>query len=410
MAEAAEEEAMVEVEEEEGDWTDLFAEVDGGAVASEGAAEARTGEDELAGVADPFDAEGDGNAQEGTTVDSGEAAGGGGAAGGGADDDAWLKEEGVYKGIVYKVGGTTGNMLILCAKISTYYGQDAVILNWEFPDVKLKDRLSFDVVPRAGQRPQATNVKVTGHCADFDDGKGKGKGKEKGKGKDKGGGKGGGKGKGKSDIYYAGIVKATTAETPKGQVILDCPRVNELFGADAWFPVGEWPEGLLKGGVVVFTVRENGEVGTAPRAMHVARLQVSPVLVRKELAEEAAAVAAAAAAAPRRRGGGGNWRQRGESAAAAVPAAVAGAELRKRKSSGSDASDVPRKLARARPPALRATSAWTTWPRAFSSSLSAKDLQVLSSAGDSAQPWARRALGSRRLDAGSSSSNSSSSS
>mmetsp|Transcript_15395 Transcript_15395/g.42425 ORF Transcript_15395/g.42425 Transcript_15395/m.42425 type:complete len:190 (-) Transcript_15395:34-603(-) len=119
---------------------------------------------------------------------------------------------------------------------------------------------------------------------------------KKGFGKGKGRKGGGGKGKGKSDIYYAGIVKATTAETPKGQVILDCPRVNELFGADAWFPVGEWPEGLLKGGVVVFTVRENGEVGTAPRAMHVARLQVSPVLVRKELAEEAAAVAAAAAA------------------------------------------------------------------------------------------------------------------
>jgi len=97
-------------------------------------------------------------------------------------------------------------------------------------------------------------------------------------------------------------------------------------------------------------------------------------------ASVASAVAAAAAAAPRRRGGGVNWRQRGESAAAAVPAAVAGPELRKRKSSGTDASGVPRKLERARPPALRAKSAWSTWPRAFSSSLSAKDLQVLSSA------------------------------
>lgn len=237
-----------------------------------------------------------------------------------ASNSARLGFEGAFfKGIVYQVGGKTGNSLVKNYRVLERFGQEAVIIKAHFPDVNLHDRVLFEVTEREGQRPLATNVKVIGHCDNWVEeraakgakgknkaGKGThaatvvrggrakgatkgGKVSVKGKGKTKGGtsalvsGKGlqGAKAKGKgklvgkacADLYFAGIASMPDQEGGRQRCTIACEQVQELYGCDAWFPLEEKPPGLASGGLVTFTVpRRGAEVGTSPRARFVAKL------------------------------------------------------------------------------------------------------------------------------------------
>jgi len=281
-------------------WPDAWA--DEGEVAEDGAAEGVVYEDGDAGYEEEAAIEGVAEAQGGEEYEDGdievvpeeyeEAGSAEGVADAGMEEavgeDAVAEVQGAqrHKGLIFQVGGKTGNMLIRCFPVLQAYGSEAVIIKAQYPDCKLGDRVVFQAVAREGQRPLATEVKVVGHVDPelIGDPAEKGRGKEgKAKGKSKGRG-GEGKGKGNSDTkgkgkgkasrttYYAGVVKQARQDSP-ARYLIDCPQIYDLFGENAWFPANELPATVRPGGFVVFSVFRTCQ------ALGVAKLELSPQIL-----------------------------------------------------------------------------------------------------------------------------------